>query len=255
MIIDVNVSLERWPLRRTPCDELPALLARLRKHGVGQAWAGSLDGVLHRDIGGVNRRLAAACHGTRDPHLVPFGTVNPLLPDWQEDLRRCQKEYRMPGVRLHPNYHGYKLDHPAFAELLDAAAARRLIVQIAVRLDDVRFQHPLLQVPDVDVEPLAGLLKSRPQLRIVLLNTSSVKPATLAALVAAGAVSVDIATREGIGGVATLLQSVALQRVLFGSHLPLFNLESAMLKLREAGLSAAQRAAIEFENAQRVLGE
>src|ERR1035441_1263931 len=43
-LIDTNVSLSRWPCRRLPLDETPALVARLRSHGVKQAWAGSLDG-------------------------------------------------------------------------------------------------------------------------------------------------------------------------------------------------------------------
>jgi predicted TIM-barrel fold metal-dependent hydrolase len=122
MIIDTNVSLSRWPFRRLVGDETPDLVAGLRKRNVTQAWAGSFDGIFHKDISSVNSRLATECRTYGQGILLPFGSVNPKLPDWQEDLRRCQEEHKMVGIRLHPNYHGYDLKDPAFEELLKLAA-------------------------------------------------------------------------------------------------------------------------------------
>jgi len=253
-LIDTNVSLSRWPGRRLPLEETPALVAKLRSQGVSEAWAGSFDGLLHKDIASVNARLAEECRKHGRGVLVPFGSVNPLLPAWEEDLRRCHEEHKMPGIRLHPNYHGYKLDDPALAKLLDLAAAGGLIVQLAVVMEDERTQHRLMRVPHVDVTPLVALLGSRPRLRVVLLNWSrAVNAALLAKLSAAGQVCFDIATLEGVGGVAKLLKQVPPERVVFGSYAPFFYFESALLKLKESVLSEADMTAIRAGNAGRLL--
>jgi predicted TIM-barrel fold metal-dependent hydrolase len=67
--------------------------------------------------------------------LLPFGAVNPALPDWEEDLRRCQEKYGMPGIRLYPSYHNYTLQKPEVAHLLEQARKRGLLVQLAVRME------------------------------------------------------------------------------------------------------------------------
>jgi uncharacterized protein len=255
MIVDVNVSLSRWPFRTLPCDKVPRLVDRLRRHGVTQAWAGTFDGVFHRDVAAANACLAEDCKGLGGL-LVPFGSVNPMLPDWREDLRRCHEMHHMPGIRLHPNYHGYAIGEPVFAELLALAEKRGLIVQLAVRLDDVRVQHPLGRVPDVDTTPLAQILTARRGLRLVILNgLATIRGAELGRLAAAGNAYFDIATLEGIAGVEMLLKTVPAQRVLFGSHLPLFHLESVLLKMRESDLPPAQGEAILHGNAQRLMRE
>jgi hypothetical protein len=97
LIIDTNVNISRWPFRRLAGDETPDLVARLRKQDVVQAWAGSFDGILHKDIGGVNARLAAECNTHGRGFLAPFGSINPKLPDWREDVRRCANNYRCPA--------------------------------------------------------------------------------------------------------------------------------------------------------------
>jgi len=254
-LVDTNVTLSRWPGRRLPLNETPALVARLRSQGIRQAWAGSFDGLLHKDIRSVNSRLTEDCRKHGHGILMPFGSVNPLLPDWDEDLRRCHEVHKMPGIRLHPNYQGYKLNDPAFAKLLDLAGERGLIVQLVVTMEDERTQHPLMRVPHVDVVPLLALLASRSKVRIVLLNWSrGVSIALLASLAAGGQIYFDIATVEGIGGVGNLVKQVPADRVVFGSHAPFFYLESAVLKLKESVLSDAQAKAIRGGNARRLLG-
>jgi len=254
MIVDANVSLSRWPFRRLVGDETPELVRRLRKRGVAQVWAGNFDGILHKDVGGVNARLAAECRTHGKDFLVPFGTVNPKLPDWQEDLRRCQEDYRMPGIRLHPNYHGYDLREPVFRELLNLAAERRLIVQLAVCMEDERTQHPLIRVPPVDCAPLPELLKRDPALRLVLINCDpAIRQGLLQPVLSAGGAYCDISMVEGIEGVARLVERVSPKKVLFGSNSPLFYFESALLKIQETGLSESEKDALLEGNARQLL--
>ena len=249
--VDVNVSLFRWPFRRLPCDETPKLVNKLRSQGVTSAWAGTFEGLFHKDLRSANARLVKACRTQGGGILVPFGSINPMLPDWQEDLRICAETHRMPGIRLHPNYHGYKLHEPEFERLMSVAADRRLIVQIALHMEDERMMHPLMRVDRVDAAPLVGLLPRWQGLPVVLLNALNAPPDDqLTQLTATRQVHVETATLEGVGGLARLLATVPLHRVLFGSHAPFFYFESAALKLQESPLGVVQRAAIKYKNAE-----
>ena len=266
-IVDVNINLSRWPARRLPYDETASLVEHLHKHGVAEAWTGSFDALLHKDLAAVNERLAHECRTHTDVRLIPFGSVNPLLPDWEEDLRRCLEQHHMPGIRLYPNYHGYKLDHPSFARLLKLAAERRLLVALAVIMEDERVMHPLLRVPPVNLDPLTALVTQTPGLRLILLNALGGFPPArkkaadqagsrgdgLVTLVRSGEVYVEIAMLERLGGVANLLNELPLERVLFGSHAPFFYFESALLKLKESALSADHLKALREETARRLI--
>jgi uncharacterized protein len=255
-MIDVNVSLFQWPFRRLTYDDPVKFAAKLQSRGVTQAWAGSFEGVLHRDIEGVNRRLAEACRTYGDGLFVPFGSVNPQLPDWREDVRRCHEDYQMPGIRLHPNYHGYDLKAPEFAKLLSLAEERKLIVQLALRMEDDRTHHPLVQVSDVDATPLLDLLPQHPALRVVLVNSlRTLAGGLLTNLTAHKNVYVEISMKEGVAGITNLLTQVPHPQILFGSHAPFFIFESAENKLRESELGETIRRAIARGNAEGVLSE
>lgn len=253
-LIDVNVNLSCWPLRRLKCDETMALVSMLRSQRVSQAWAGNFDALLHKDLAASNAWLAEQCHRHGRDLLVPFGSVNPRAPDWEEDLRRCAIEHRMPGIRLWPNYHGYTLEDPQLARLLRLATDQGLIIQIALLMEDERMMHPQWRVQPVETAPLSGLIRQSPPARIVLLNAlGKLNGTALREVVGAGDVFVEISMLEGVGGLSNLLSQVPARRVLFGSHAPLFYFQSALLKLKESPLTAEQSRAIRSINAKTLL--
>lgn len=255
MIIDTNVYLGQWPFRSTPWNTTAAIVEKLKAVKITQAWAGSCEAIFDKDLDGVNRRLVHECRQFGDGILLPFGSVNPVLPDWKEDVRRCQETHGMQGIRLFPGYHDYKLDAPVVVQLFELAASQKMLIQIVVQMEDARTQHPLMQVPPVDITPLATLVAKLPHLRVQVLNSPAAIPEqVLVTLARSKRVFFDFAMIEGVGGVGRFAEKTGIDAVLFGSHFPLFYLESSILKVRESDLPKDDEAAIQMRNAERLLG-
>jgi uncharacterized protein len=261
-ILDTNVHLFAWPFRKLKYSKSEDLVAKLRKHRITQAWAGSFEGVLNKQLDLVNRRLAQECQERGDGMLVAVGSVNPAWPDWDEDLRRCHEQYRMRAIRLYPAYHGYAFDHSEFGRLLSAASDRGLLVQIVLRMEDERVHHVATSIPALNVAPLTSLLKKLSKAKVQLLNAAGpLLGNNFSALVRETQVMFDISAIEGNGGVGRLVDgknpsyrgSVSIDRLLFGSHAPFFPCESAVLKLFESPLTLDQLQSVMHGNARRLL--
>jgi predicted TIM-barrel fold metal-dependent hydrolase len=99
-----------------------------------------------------------------------------------------------------------------------------------------------------------NLAKAEPKLKLVVLNCyPQMKPDQLSSLAPIGNVYFELSMVERVGAVARLIETVTLDRVLFGSHSPFFYFESAELKVQEAGLSEAQKRAVLEGNARRLI--
>lgn len=251
-IIDTNVSLGQWPFRQVPLHPTSAVVEKLRGLAIAEAWAGSFEALLHKDISGVNARLAEDCQGRGGGLLMPIGAVNPMLPGWEEDLRRCADVHRMPGVRLHPNYHGYTLEDPLFERVLRLAVERGLFVQLSVIMEEERTIHPLVNVPPTDTAPLATVLENVPGVRLQLLNAFRTLRGVAVTSLAAHGVRFEIAMLEGVAGIEKLLGQIPPGSLCFGSHAPFFYPESAQLKLQESVLTAGQMKALCSDNARQL---
>ena len=261
-IIDCNVHLFDWPFRKLKYARTKALVAKLQRHRITKAWAGSFEAVLNKQLDASNRRLAEECAAHGNGMLVPIGSVNPAWPDWEEGLQRCHEQHKMPGVRLYPAYHGYTLDQPDFARLLEGAAKRGLLVQIVLRMEDERVHHQAIVVPAVDLAPLPDLLKKLPRAKVQLVNSAGPLLGNhVSALVRDTQVTFDIAATEGNGGVGKLIAgtlysykgAIPAERLVFGSHAPFFPCESALMKLFESPLDLPQLEKLMHANARRLI--
>ncbi|MEX0772916.1 MAG: hypothetical protein WD038_07090 [Balneolales bacterium] len=264
-IIDTNINLFEWPFRNLKYSRTNALVTKLGKHRITQAWAGSFEALFHKNIDGVNARLTEECRGNGNGMLLPFGTVNIAWPDWEEDLRRCHEVYHMPGIRLYPGYQTFDLDHPEFPQLVRQAAERKMIIQIVGNMEDSRVHHPIVHVRDMKVEPLIDIMKQVPEAKVQLLYWNhKVGRNQLEKLILETKVSLDISRIEGSGSVGRLIEGdpwngpampVPAERLFFGSHAPYFPIEANVIKLFESPLALDQMQAIMNGNARQLLNK
>jgi len=263
-IIDTNINLFESPFRALKYRETRALVAKLKKHRIIEAWAGSFEALLAKDMNGVNTRLADECREHGPNFLIPFGSVNLAWPDWEEDVRRCHEVHKMPGIRIYRGDQPFDLDHPALDALVRMTAERGLVLQVVFGMEDPRVHHPILNVGSVTSAPLLKALKNMPNAKVQLLHFSgSIRGEDLAQFMTQTSALMDISRLEGNGAVGRIIGAhpgghplrVPVERIVFGSHAPYFPVETAILKLIESPLDAPQLHAIMRGNARRLLGQ
>ena len=261
-IIDTNVNLFDWPFRALKYRDTKALVAKLKKHRIIEAWAGSFEALLSKDMNGVNTRLAAQCREHGPGFLVPFGSVNLAWPDWEEDVRRCYEVHKMPGLRLYPGYQTFDLDHPAMERLVKMTSERGLILQVVFGMEDPRVYHPIINVGPVTLAPLLKAVATTPNAKLQLLHHDGAsRGGGLSQFMAPANTFMDISRLEGNGALGRMLGTITglplarvpVDRIVFGSHAPYFPVETALLKLMESPLDAQQLQAIMQGNARRLL--
>src|SRR6267378_8071018 len=244
-IIDTNVNLFNWPFRALKYRDTKALVAKLKKHRVIAAWAGSFEALLSKDMSGANTRLADECRTQGPGFLIPFGSVNLAWPDWQEDVRRCHEVHQMPGIRIYPGYQPFDLDHPGMESLVRMTSERGLVLQVVFGMEDPRVHHPIINVGPATFGPLLKTVNGTPNAKVELLHFAGLHQGEdLSQFMAKPNTAMDISQLEGNGAVGRMIGSVSglpsarvpVDRIVFGSHAPYFPVETAILKLIESPL-------------------
>lgn len=259
-LIDTHVYLGHWPHARLASDDPSELMQLLHQDGVTQAWVGSFEGLFHKDIAAVNSRLAENCSKYGDGILVPFGTVNPTLPDWEDDLRRCDETHHMPGIRLHPGYHGYTLADSRFTRLLMLAAKARLVVQLVVWLDDAKHRWLTPAANNTDLRPASvtggqdGPSLPATPLRMMILGSRAEDIPHWKSAFTQAEVYFDFPRCSPASQQVFIDALDSPERIVFGSGAPLRPLHPLSTALVNSNITDDRRHAVQHELAAEIIG-
>lgn len=255
MIIDLNASVGHYPFRGLRYRTAAEVVGLLDRQGIDRAVVTSLHAAFYRDAHRGNEELFAdaARHRAR---LVPVAAVNPRYVGWERDLAEAVGPWGSRAVALWPEHHGYKLDDEHGRAALAAIAARGLPVLLTQRLEDRRQRHRWDQAEDLTVAALLEAAAAHPTLRFLLVNWAGLDGARLAAAGLKGRCLIDFSRLQVVfrREVPKLIETLGVDALAFGSHLPFDYVGPALVKLANlTTLPPADYERIAWRNAARFL--
>ena len=249
-LIDTSVFCGYWPFRALTTRTPKALKALLEPLGVTQAWVASSEAILYPDPMQGNAPLFEAIQG--DPFFIPVAIIDVTLATWERDARACVERWGCGALKTVPNYQSCDLGYPRLADLLSLAQALNVPVCIQVRMMDERAHHPLMKVPGVSCEEIAGLAARVPDARVLVCGAYHRE---LAALRNSPSVWAEISMVESERPLRGAIDALGEERVVFGSHAPFLYPTAALAKVSvdPVDVSAEVVEAVRYRNAEGLL--
>lgn len=169
------------------------------------------------------------------PEIIAFGTLHPAYTRWEEELDNMEAS-GLRGIKLHPDFQGFRLDDPRLLPIFEAAQGR-FIFEI-----HIGSAQPAPEAPSCPFK-LAHIAQTFPGLTLIAAHFGGYLMWDLAIDALCGMDNVWFDTSSSSPFVPPalmrrLMDAHPLERLLFGSDWPLYDplVEQQRLQ-RVAGLS------------------
>lgn len=255
MRIDVNAFVGAYPYRRVPGASPDGLLHAMGRVGIEEAWVSHLPSLFWRQPMEGNPWLYETT--AHEPRLKPVPALHPGLSGWEAALAEAA-DRRAPAVRCDPVFFGLDPAGPELRALGAACGAARVPLMMAVRLEDARQRHPNDRSADLPAAAVRGLIRSDDELRLVVTHAdrSFIEEVHFGSTPEeANRIWWDVSWIWGPpeDHLGTLLETVGVERFVFGTGQPLRIPETSLAKLDLLDLPPNRRAAIESGNVRHGL--
>ena len=228
MIIDVNAWTGPWPALVDVPHDAASVRASLREYGVERIFMAPLVAAWSANPHLCNAVIYAAADEYKD--VVPVPVIDPTLPTWPEELAKAAGHDTVSVIKLLPGYGGYEL--VAVDDLFYEAGQAGLVVMVQIRIEDPRRHHPLAMVPDVPAEDIVEAASRHPDLKMVIGGASAAALREFAAQVRdLPGLYADTSQLDGVDSVQMLVEEGLGNKLLFGSHAPVFMPAAAVARV------------------------
>ena len=254
MRIDCNAFLGAYPWRKVPGTSPEALVRALDRTKIDVAWITHLPGLFWRDPTEGNAWLYETARAQK--RFKPVPTVHPGLPQWEQVVADAANA-GAPAVRCDPLYLGLQPGGGEMRVLAAACGTARIPLMLAVRLEDGRQRHPNDRAGELPAAAVRALIRSDADVRLIVTHADRAFIEEVhfgSTPEEARRIWWDICWIWGPpeDHLATLLDTIGVERFVFGTGQPLRLPENSIAKLDLLDLSAEQRGAIESGNVQNV---
>ena len=232
MIIDCNAFLGPYSFRRMLNSTADAMVDLMNRNGIDRTVVSWLPSIFYRDTHSGNRELFEAIqkHPSR---FIPIATVNPKYVGWRHDLEESVEKFGMKAITLIPSHHGYSLTDEIGQEAMARISELGVPLVLTQRFEDRRQWHHWDVAEDLEAKTVLDIAKEHPKLKLMLSNWIGLDGAKLANAGLRGRCLIDFARLHVLlnKDVPKLIESLGVESLAFGSHMPFDYLGPSLVKL------------------------
>jgi len=246
-VFDVSAWIGSYPFRGIPHSSLDDLKRKMTELRIERAIVAPFEAIFWENNLDAYEQWAKQLATHSELELWPV-----VRPGATHGLERLLDRFKPRGIRLLPNYHCYRLSDRSVEPILNLARERDMIVQVFARIADERWHH-MLHLPGVDTADLEYLTSVCPDQRVLIsgLNSHSFLAPRLRDQPMLYA---DVSRVRGPQfAIEKLVNELPANKLIFGSLWPIQIIEGTLWQITTAEIKPAQRDAILFGSAQRLL--
>lgn len=267
MLIDINAYVGHWPFMQLKYNNCTALGQRMDKFGVDISIISNLNGIFYKNTQSANKELYDELQSAKRyrDRLIPFAVINPIYAGWQRDMDVCIRHWGMKGIRLYPKYHDYEITEPALIELVKRARDRGVPVAFNYKMVDSR-QRSWMDIdyvaytpkPEWSLKDIFPIIKAVPDAKYMILNVTNSMQLSAEDNEAFKRADVLMDTSgRTLTDLGSLLKTYGKNKFAFGTHSPILDYLTGMLRiesLRENEADEATKELLRSGNAKKFMG-
>jgi len=243
--VDINCYIGNWPFRKLRRNTIEDLQKIHMENNIEYGYISSLNSIFYNDPFEAEEDLHEAVKDTPYKHIM---TINPLLPEFEQDIDMGIREFNIKGIKIFPGYHGYSLQDESLERLCNILDDYGLPLFVAIRMEDERLNY-IMKPKQPSINEICNFIKNHNNTIIFLSMLYGELMACKDYIREAKNVFFDTSGIRNFLGIEKLLGTFNADKILYGSQFPLYCLKSSFLMTDKAQIGDEEKRKIFYKNA------